>query len=153
MYWDTCKETRSLLPTEKLCFLLPAVCAWVQTGYYDRPIFIIRKHFSLAVYFDSDLFRPPQHFPQTALYANVWFSLICLLSIPSDETWMPESFSVMKVPPPTLTIRCWPFTSHCFAMSVWPDTSGKNKAVISQKNMNLNCWHFQIKMSAAKKEY
>lgn len=44
-----------------------AICAWVQTGYYDRHTFTNRKHFNpsgSAVYFDYDLFRPQKHSPQ-----------------------------------------------------------------------------------------
>lgn len=61
--------SRAVLPRSCLYNLTSNLlfCAWVQTGYYDRPTFTNRKHFNpsdSAVYFDYDLFRPPQHFPQ-----------------------------------------------------------------------------------------
>lgn len=59
-----CLQSSSALTC--LCNLTTPVL-FVQTGYYDRPNFTMRKHFNprdTAVCFDLTLFRPPQHFPQ-----------------------------------------------------------------------------------------
>lgn len=57
----------------------------MQTGYYDRPTFTNRKHFNPSdstVYFDYDLFRPPQHPPppqQYCMQMGDLFRHTCLL--------------------------------------------------------------------------
>lgn len=102
---------------------LPLLVA--QTGYYVCALFSqIRKHFnpSNTDYFDCDLFRPPPHSPQTVLYANVRFVFILLFSSWSDETWMLESFPVMKVlshPPFSLSMLAFCFLLFCCVNQAW----------------------------------
>lgn len=131
-------------PLSNVC--VPLLLA--QTGYYDFPK--IRKHFnpSNTDYFDCDLFRPPPHSPQTVLYANTRLVFILLFSSRSDETWMLESFPVMKAlshPPFSLSDvgLSLPIVLSCqsnFENALFKSKgqSGQTMTDAYQKNLNIS---------------